>query len=156
MSSCGRYIGVAAVVFCSGLGMRHLACGQRAATNDHNATKERARIVLAHGLPTLDGNKLKATVVEVNYGPGEASHPHSHPCAVTGYVISGMIRTQVKGEPEVLVKPGQSFYESPNGVHLVSANASQTEPASFIAFFVCDRDMPLSTDVNASVAQGGK
>ena len=32
---------------------------------------------------------------------------------------------QVKGEPEALYKAGQSFYEAPNGIHAVSANAQQ-------------------------------
>jgi quercetin dioxygenase-like cupin family protein len=109
--------------------------------------KERARVVFSHALPKMNGDRLTARVVLVNYGPGEASQPHSHPCAVIGYVVEGSIRTQVKGEPEALVKAGESFYEAPNGVHLVSANASQTEPASFIAYFVCDHDAPLSTAV---------
>jgi quercetin dioxygenase-like cupin family protein len=121
-----------------------------------HAAKPRARVAFAHTLPTLDGNKLKATVVEVNYGPGEWSRSHSHPCAVIGYVVQGTIRTQVKGQPEALVHAGESFYEPPNGVHLVSANASQTAPAGFLAFFVCDRDSPLSTDVKPVAEPGGK
>lgn len=118
--------------------------------------KPRARVTFAHALPRLDGDRLKATVVEVNYGPGESSHPHTHPCAVIGYVVQGAIRTQVKGQPEALVQAGETFYEPPNGVHLISANASQTEPASFLAFFVCDHDSPLSTDVKAAANPGEK
>ena len=38
--------------------------------NAAGAAKERARIVRAQELPRLDGNHLKATLVEVNYGPG--------------------------------------------------------------------------------------
>jgi quercetin dioxygenase-like cupin family protein len=106
--------------------------------------KERARIVFSQSLPRLDGDHLKATVVEVNYRPGESSSPHSHPCAVTGYVIEGALRTQVKGDAEAIYKAGESFYEAANGIHIVSANASQTKPAKFIAYFVCDRDTPLS------------
>ncbi len=117
--------------------------------------KPRARIAFAHALPKLDGGRLNAAVVEVNYGPGESSLPHSHPCAVVGYVVEGSIRTQVRGEPEALVKVGESFYEPPNGVHLISANASRTEPASFLAFFVCDRDKPLSTEVKTAATPGG-
>lgn len=122
----------------------------------HAGAKERARIAFVHELPKLNGDRLKATVLEVNYGPGESSKPHSHPCAVIGYVVQGSIRTQIKGQPEAIVKTGDSFYEEPNGVHLVSANASQTEPATFIAFFICDHDKPLSTDVPATVSPGGK
>lgn len=117
--------------------------------------KERAKVVFSHSLPKLDGDHLKTTVLEVNYGPGESSTPHSHPCAVTGYVIQGAIRTQVEGQAETVVKTGESFYEAPNEMHLISANASQTEPASFLAFFVCDHDAPLSSDVSSAAIHGG-
>src|SRR5260370_30671426 len=95
--------------------------------------RERARVVLTHALPQLDGSHLKATVVEVHYGPGESSPRHSHPCPVIGYVVEGAYRTQVEGDPEAVYKAGQTFYEVPNGHHVVSANASKTEPATFIA-----------------------
>jgi hypothetical protein len=36
-------------------------------------------------------------------------------------------------------------------VHVVSANASQTEPAKLIAYFICDHDARLSV-----AAPGGK
>jgi quercetin dioxygenase-like cupin family protein len=98
----------------------------------------------SHSLPPLDGSHLRATVVEVNYAPGEADKPHSHPCTVIGYVAQGAIRFQVKGGPETVYKTGESFYEPPNGVHQVSANASDREPARLIAFFVCDHDTPLT------------
>ncbi len=64
-----------------------------------------------------------------------------------GYVAQGSIRTQVKGEPEAIYKTGESFFEAPNGIHLVSANASATSPAILIAYFICDHDRPLSSAV---------
>jgi quercetin dioxygenase-like cupin family protein len=105
---------------------------------------QEVRPVFTHVLPVLDGGKLQAKIVEVTYGPGESSAQHSHPCAVIGYVIEGALRMQVKGEPEAVYKAGQSFYEAPNGVHAVSANASKTEPARFLAYFTCDHETPLS------------
>ena len=98
----------------------------------------------SHSLPQLDGSHLRAIVVEVNYAPGEADKPHSHPCTVIGYVAQGAIRFQVKGGPEAVYKAGESFYEAPNGVHQVSANASAKEPAKLIAFFICDHETPLT------------
>jgi hypothetical protein len=56
----------------------------------------------SHALPPLDGSHLRAIVVEVNYAPGEADKPHSHPCTVIGYVAQGAIRFQVKGGGERL------------------------------------------------------
>jgi quercetin dioxygenase-like cupin family protein len=117
-------------------------------------TKDRASILLSHALPKLDGDHLNATLVEVRYGPGESSPPHSHPCAVIGYVVEGSLRTQVQGEPEAIYKAGESFYEAPGGVHAVSANASATEPAKFVAFLICDHQTPLSVDVPKNSEKG--
>jgi len=147
--------GLAAMLLAAAVG-RTAAHLESAGSPSHLATRERARIALSHALPKLDGNHLKATVVEVHYGPGESSPAHSHPCAVIGYVVEGTLRTQVMGEPEATYKPGESFYEAPNGVHAVSANANQTEPADFIAYFVCDHDQPLSSDVPETVHSGAK
>lgn len=107
----------------------------------------RVRTVFTSPLPKMDGTHLKATLVEVNYGPGESSTPHTHPCPVIVYVLEGSLRTRVTGQPEAIYKAGQSFYEAPNGVHLVSANASKTDRARFLAYFVCDHEAPLSSTV---------
>ena len=103
--------------------------------------------VFSRELPKLDGGHLAAKIVEVTYGPGGASSPHSHPCPVIGYVLEGAVRIQVKGESETIYKAGESFYEAPNGIHQVSANASDHEPAKLLAYFICDHDTPLSVPI---------
>jgi quercetin dioxygenase-like cupin family protein len=133
-----------------------LGRGQVRSDVQRQEKSERARILLAEALPKTDGEHLKATLVEVNYGPGESSAPHSHPCPVIGYVVAGSLRTQVRGEAEAVYRAGESFYEAANGVHAVSANASATEPAKFIAYFVCDHDAPLSVAAPAAAGPGGK
>jgi quercetin dioxygenase-like cupin family protein len=107
-------------------------------------------------MPRLDGDHLKVTIVEVSYGPGWSSPPHSHPCPVNGYVIEGALRTQVKGEAEAIYRAGESFYEAPNGIHQVSANASRTKPVKFLAYFVCDHDTPLSVGAGETSGGGGR
>jgi quercetin dioxygenase-like cupin family protein len=114
------------------------------------------RVVESHPLPELEGAHLKVHVVEVTYGPGGQSPPHSHPCPVAGYVVEGAVRMQVSGGPEVVYKAGQGFYEDPHGVHLVSANASAKERAKFVAYFVCDHDTPLSVPAADRKAAGGQ
>jgi quercetin dioxygenase-like cupin family protein len=105
------------------------------------------RPVFSQALPQLDGGQLKVTTVEVTYPPGGSSAPHSHPCPVIGYVLKGAVRMQVKGGALSTYKAGDSFYEAPNGIHLVSENASTKEPATFLAYFICDHAAPLSTKV---------
>ena len=111
------------------------------------AQDARTRIVFSQALPQMDAAHLKVTTVEVTYPPGGLSAPHSHPCPVIGYVLRGAVRMQVKGGPVSIYRPGDSFYEAPNGVHQVSANASAKEPAVFLAYFICDHAGPLSVKV---------
>jgi len=49
---------------------------------------------------------------------------------------------RVKGARERTFGVGDSFYEPTDSVHIVSANASQSRVAKFIAFFICDHDTP--------------
>jgi len=111
------------------------------------APEARTRIVFSQSLPNLDATHLKVTTIEVTYPPGGSSTPHSHPCPVIGYVLRGAVRMQVEGGPVSVYRPGDSFYEAPNGVHMVSANASTKEPVVFLAYFICDHAGPLSIKV---------
>lgn len=108
--------------------------------------------VFSHKLPPMNGNRLTTQIVEVTYAPGEFSAPHSHPCPVVVYVLSGAVRMQVKGQPEGVYRAGQTFFEEPNGIHEVSANASKTEPAKFLAYFVCDHETPLTVPVPGAMS----
>jgi quercetin dioxygenase-like cupin family protein len=122
-------------------------------TNSYQSNGPSKTPTFTQSLPSLQGDRLKVTLVEVTYAPGESSRPHSHPCPVVGHVIEGSVRMGVKGEPERTYGVGDSFYEQPNGVHLVSANASSSRPAKFVAFFVCDRDTPLSVRAPAQTSR---
>lgn len=153
--ACFRMYGRCVLMILCGAAMAVITAWPQSSTEgSHAAQRQRDRIAFARALPVLDGAHLKATLVEVTYGPGESSHPHSHPCPVIGYVIAGAVRMQVKGEAEVIYRAGESFYEAPQGVHEVSANASATEPATFLAYFVCDHEGPLSMPVLAG--RGGQ
>ena len=86
-------------------------------------------------------------MLTVEYIPGGASLPHRHDAQVFVYVLEGNLRMQIAGSPEVTLKRGQTFYESPTDVHVVSANASKTEPAKILVFIVKDKDKPVSRKV---------
>jgi hypothetical protein len=43
--------------------------------------------------------------------------------------------------------PGQTFYEGPDDVHLVSRNASRTAPARFFVVLVKEKGAPILTPV---------
>ena len=106
-----------------------------------------ARVIRSDSLPEMNGKRLVVKLIEVSYPPSGASRAHSHPCAVFGYVVEGALRSQVRGDTAAIYRAGETFYEPPNGVHAVSANASTKEPVRFLATFICDSDAPLSTPV---------
>lgn len=76
------------------------------------------------------------SMLTVEYAPGESSPKHRHHGQVMVYVLEGTVRMQIEGQQLVTLTRGQTFYEAPDDVHLVSANASKTEPAKFVVFIV--------------------
>jgi len=58
------------------------------------------------------------------------------------FVLEGELIMQVRGGPAVTLRPGQTFYESPDDIHEVSANASKTAPAKFLVVMIKDKAKP--------------
>lgn len=116
----------------------------------------RVRTIITTPLPPhMRGDSLRATLISVQYGPGEASLSHTHACPVIAYVLEGKVRSKIGGQPEVVYKAGESFYEPPGSLHSISANASKDKPSRFLAFFVCDRETPLSSDAPIPASEAG-
>lgn len=90
----------------------------------------------------------EAVMLTVEYPPGGSSSKHRHNANTFVYVLEGSIVMQVEGGQPVTLGPGQTFYESPDDVHTVSKNASDSKPAKFLVFFVKDKDAPASVPVN--------
>jgi len=84
----------------------------------------------------------EAVMLTVEYPPGASSTRHRHNANTFVYVLEGSIVMQVEGGKEVTLGPGQTFYESPDDVHVVSKNASNSQPAKFLVFFVKDKGAP--------------
>jgi quercetin dioxygenase-like cupin family protein len=97
----------------------------------------------SYALPNVAGKRV--TIVRVFYGPGGFTRPHRHSGSVSAYITKGEIRSQLGGGPVETLKVGQSFFEPPGSTHMVSANASNTEPAELIAVFVADEGAQLTT-----------
>jgi quercetin dioxygenase-like cupin family protein len=89
------------------------------------------------GIPGKEG-----TMITVEYAPGATDPVHRHNAHVFVYVLDGSVVMQVKGGREVTLGPGETFYESPQDVHVVSRNASKTQRAKFLVFFVKDKGAP--------------
>jgi quercetin dioxygenase-like cupin family protein len=85
----------------------------------------------------------EGVMITVEYPPGCVDPVHRHNAHGFIYVLEGSIVMQVKGGKEVTLKPGETFYEGPDDIHTVGKNASTTEPAKFVVFFVKDKGAPI-------------
>lgn len=79
----------------------------------------------------------------VDFPPGFSSPVHRHNAQVFVYVLEGSVVMQVRGQKELTLGPGQSFYEDPSDIHIVSRNASSTKPAKFLVFLINKKGAPL-------------
>ena len=99
---------------------------------------EKVTILQDEALKNVPGKK--AMMIEVDYKPGQSSIAHKHEGTAMAYVISGTIISQVKGGKAITYKAGEYWYEPAGSEHLVSKNASATQPAKLLVFMVLSPD----------------
>ena len=90
----------------------------------------------------------EGVMLTVDIPPGAASPSHRHNAHTFVYVLEGVVEMQVKGGPLQTLKVGETFYELPTDVHSVSRNASKTQPAKILVFFVKDKGAPPTVPAN--------
>ena len=101
--------------------------------------------LFAIDLPDYPGKEGR--MIEVSYPPGAQDMVHRHDADAFVYVLEGQIVMQLKGQPPVTLKAGQTFYEGPTDVHVVGRNASDTEPAKFVVVLLKAKGAPIVTPV---------
>jgi len=97
--------------------------------------------LMAKDLTNLPGKE--GVMITVEYPPGASDPVHRHNAHAFVYVLEGEIVMQVRGGKEMVLKPGQTFYEGPDDVHVVGRNASKTKPAKFVVFLVKNKGAPV-------------
>lgn len=103
-----------------------------------SAPRETVAPAFANPIANIPGKSLVAAVVTYPPGGKTPSHSHAKSAFITGYVLSGAIRSQVDDGSVQVFKAGESWSEKPGAHHVVSENASATEPATLLAIFVVD------------------
>ena len=100
----------------------------------HGAPEGKVTELMSRNMPDLPGKE--GLMLTVEYPPGGSDAIHRHNAHVFVYVLEGSVVMQLRGGEETTLTSGQTFYEGPDDVHVVSRNASATEPAKFVVFFV--------------------
>ena len=107
--------------------------------------RSQASKIFEQVMPNVPGKSLTAVVVDFPLGAASPPHHHAASGFIFAYVLSGSVRSQLEGGPVEVYRTGESWWEPPAAHHVVSANASSTEPARLLAVIVADTGAQLTT-----------
>ena len=84
------------------------------------------------------------TIVNVlEFAPGAREVRHTHPGALSGYVLEGTLTLEHEGRPTTAYKAGEAFYVDPGKIHVGMNDGAA--PLKFIATLVVEKDKPASS-----------
>jgi quercetin dioxygenase-like cupin family protein len=130
-----------------GLALAAAAWGLAMGSASNSPSPQNARLtpLLAIGLSHDESKEL--SMITVDYPPGGSTMVHTHHAQALVYVLEGSIVMQIRGGSSVTLSPGQTWYEGPDDVHVVSRNASSSAAAKYVVFMVKDKGGPILTPV---------
>lgn len=102
-----------------------------------------AKVTKLLSRPVAEQPGKEAVLIMVEYAAGDFTPKHRHDAYVEVFVLEGKVTMQLDGEEARTLGPGDTFYEEPDDIHLVSKNASDTAPAKFVAWLLKDVAKPI-------------
>ena len=109
------------------------------------APQSSRKTLMAKDLPDFPGKEAMVYIVE--YPPGTNNSPHRHNGHVFLHILEGQLNAQVKGGELTVLNPGDTYYESPSDIHVISRNPSSTTPAKAMVFLIHEKGAALSVPV---------
>jgi quercetin dioxygenase-like cupin family protein len=79
--------------------------------------------------------------VRVDFAPGVAFPPHSHPGEEIAYVIEGLLEYQFEGKPPVTLKAGEALFIPAGTIH--SAKNVGSGNGAELATYIVEKGKPL-------------
>jgi len=141
---CFRAVCLASAIFATTLltgCAEHLDVSHSGGLEGATSVEAKVTELFSKDLPEVPGKE--GLMITVEYPPGCVDPIHRHNAHGFIYLLEGSIIMQVKGGKEVTLKAGDTFYEGPDDVHVVGRNASKTERAKFVVFWVKNKDAPF-------------
>ena len=112
--------------------------------------------MLQDAKPPVIPEGASGMTIAVEWPPGDpGTPPHRHSGPAFGYVLEGAVRFELEGEPERIVKAGETFCE-PGGdvIHYQDGNALPDARTRFVVTMLCAPGRPMLTLVDdAELAQ---
>ncbi|WP_419700615.1 cupin domain-containing protein [Mucilaginibacter sp. NFX135] len=125
-------------------------CLGKLSTPKHAHQKMQGNITETYLIKTLLNqpgiSNKEVQMLVVTFPPASVSAAHRHPCPTFGYLLEGELESTFEGKT-YHYKPGDSFYEKPNGLHAVTRNSSKNKPAKLLVFFIAEKNKPTTVPV---------
>jgi quercetin dioxygenase-like cupin family protein len=97
--------------------------------------RESVTPAFAYPIANVPGKTMTGLIV--TYPPGGKTPSHRHGRSfVVAYVLEGQIRSKLDNGEVRIYKAGESWTEKPGAHHVLSENASATEPAKIYAVLI--------------------
>ena len=94
--------------------------------------------LLEEELPAANPTVRLIKGARIKFAPGQPTGLHRHPISTVGVVTAGSFHLQLEGKPVQLLKTGDSFFEPAGHTILKFDNASTSEPAEIVCFYLAD------------------
>lgn len=114
----------------------------------HEINNEDAKLTPLMKKDLNDFSGKEALMLTVIYKPGEVAIPHRHDAHVFVYVLEGSVIMGLKGNKEVTLNPGDTFYEGPNDIHTIGRNPNKTKSAKLLVLLLKNEGVPPVIPLN--------
>ena len=94
--------------------------------------------LLEEELPAANPTVRLIKGARIKFAPGQPTGLHRHPISTVGVVTAGSFNLQLEGGPVQLLNTGDSFFEPAGHTILKFDNASASEPAKIVCFYLAD------------------
>jgi quercetin dioxygenase-like cupin family protein len=105
--------------------------------------------VLEEKLPPVNPPVHLVKGARIRFAPGQPSGLHRHAMSTVGVVTAGTFVFQRDGEEACILRTGDGFFEPAGHTMLRFDNASDTEPAEIVCFYLTDNSKRPSIEMLA-------
>jgi quercetin dioxygenase-like cupin family protein len=96
--------------------------------------------VLKQRLPSANPPVRLVNGARIRFAPGQPTGLHRHPTSTVGVATQGSFVFQVEGEAARVLRAGDGFFEPAGQTMLQFDNASPTEPAEIVCYYLTDTE----------------
>jgi quercetin dioxygenase-like cupin family protein len=115
-------------------------------------------ILLEATLPEVNPPVRMVKGARIRFAPGQPTGLHQHPMSTVGLVSEGSFNFQLEGGQARVLRKGDCFFEPAGRTILQFDNASASDPAEIICFYLTDTEerAPIEMLQGGMDAQLGK